>query len=99
MSLAERRLWALLRRRQSGVRFRRQAPLGPWIADFLSFEARLVVEVTGQDPESGIDPSDDLSVLGFRVLRFSEEEVLARPDAVWRAILDALPPPTSPPPS
>src|SRR5271168_4314600 len=45
---AERRLWEGLRRGQlAGFRFRRQVILGGFIADFASFDARLVVEVDG----------------------------------------------------
>ena len=48
MTDAERKLWYLPRnRRFSGAKFRRQVPLGPYVADFLSFEKRVVVEVDG----------------------------------------------------
>ena len=45
---AERSLWNILRNRQmSGYRFRRQAPIGPYIVDFVCFKNRLVIEVDG----------------------------------------------------
>ena len=48
MTDAERRLWALLRRKKlAGYRFRRQAPVGPYIADFFCPAARLIIEVDG----------------------------------------------------
>ena len=48
MTDAEQKLWFRLRQRQlGGVRFRRQVPLGPYIADFLSYEAKVVIEVDG----------------------------------------------------
>jgi hypothetical protein len=47
MTPPERILWQLLRRKQLGVKFRRQHPIGPYIADFYSRDARLIVEVDG----------------------------------------------------
>ena len=45
---AEARLWSVLRRRQmEGRHFRRQAPVGPYIADFVCFAENLIVEVDG----------------------------------------------------
>jgi very-short-patch-repair endonuclease len=44
----ERKLWFALRsRRLNGFKFRRQQPIGPYIVDFVSFEARLVIELDG----------------------------------------------------
>jgi len=48
MTDAERALWRILRdRRMNGWRFRRQEPIDRYIVDFVSFEARLVIEVDG----------------------------------------------------
>ena len=48
MTDAERKLWFALRdRRFARFKFRRQAPIGPFIADFVCFNARLVIEVDG----------------------------------------------------
>jgi very-short-patch-repair endonuclease len=47
MTPPERKLWKVLRGEQLGVKFRRQHPIGPYIADFYSREAQLVVEVDG----------------------------------------------------
>ena len=45
---AEKKLWRILRLRQlNGVKFRRQQPIGDYIVDFVSFEARLIIEVDG----------------------------------------------------
>ena len=45
---AEQALWNILRGRQvSGYRFRRQAPIGPYIVDFVCFDNRLIIEVDG----------------------------------------------------
>jgi very-short-patch-repair endonuclease len=50
----ERKLWTVLRRKQlSGVRFRRQQPIGPYIADFFCSSAKLVIELDGD--QHGLD--------------------------------------------
>jgi very-short-patch-repair endonuclease len=89
---AEKQLWRLLRSRLlASLKFRRQVPIGPWIVDFVSFEHRLVVEADGsQHAESEDDKrrDHDLSERGFRVLRFWNNDVLARPQAVPEMILD-----------
>ena len=46
-SLSERRMWSLLKNRQLGFRFRRQFSVGPYVLDFYCHEARLCVEVDG----------------------------------------------------
>lgn len=80
---AEAALWELLRgRRLEGAKFRRHAPLGPLIVDFVCFEARLVVEVDGgyhtTEVAAGNDQARDalLSLAGFEVLRLSNDEAL-----------------------
>ncbi|SEA36585.1 Very-short-patch-repair endonuclease [Rubrimonas cliftonensis] len=86
MTDAERALWARLRARGlGGWKFRRQAPLGSFIADFLCAEARLVVEVDGgQHAESLHDAARDalLATKGYCVARYWNSEVLANMDGV-----------------
>src|SRR5439155_9537426 len=57
----ERKIWYALRgRRLAGAKFRRQVPVGPYVADFLCYEARLVIEVDGgQHAESAKDRRRD----------------------------------------
>jgi very-short-patch-repair endonuclease len=87
---AEQRLWYHLRHRQlCGERFRRQVPIGPFIADFASIESLLVVEVDGsQHRASERDAERDryLRSLGFEVLRFWDNDVLLETDAVLEVI-------------
>jgi len=95
------RLWPRLRRRQlHGCRFRRQVPLGPYIADFVCYEARLTIEVDGGQHAEGADSDHRrtawLESQGFRVLRFWNADVLSNLDGVVDAIRAALgdaPPP------
>ena len=98
MTDAERALWRMLRDRKLGARFRRQAPIGPFIADFVCLERRLVLEVDGgQHAENEHDLARDawFRELGDRVLRFWNHEVLGNTAGVSEAIYDALqdPPP------
>jgi very-short-patch-repair endonuclease len=87
---AERKLWYALRdRRMQSVEFRRQAPIGPYIADFLCVAHRLIVEVDGsQHAESFRDEARDawLARERYRVLRFWHHEVLTTPDSVLATI-------------
>jgi len=76
---AERSLWAQLARSQLGARFSRQMPVGPWFADFLCREHRLVIELDGfsHDLQPDRDEARDrwMKDNGYRVLRFSNEAV------------------------
>lgn len=92
---AERRLWSVLRARRSTThKFRRQEPIGRYIVDFVCFERRLIVEVDGahhyERPEDDAVRTAWLRNEGFKVLRFSNREVLIElesvKDAVWRAL-------------
>ena len=96
---AEDLLWKRLRRKQvSGFRFRRQHPIGRFIVDFYCAKARLVIEVDGSvHDQPGYEEYDAqrqafLEQLGLRVLRFRNDEVMRRTDAVVEAIGEALQP-------
>ena len=90
---AEQKLWSRLRQHQLGCKFRRQHPTGGYIADFACVERRLIVEADGgQHAESPGDliRTQRLEALGWRVLRFWNDEILENPDGVVEAILQAL---------
>jgi|SRR5208282_4428850 len=93
---AARKLWARLRNRQLGFRFRREHPIGPYFADFCCIEAQLIVEVDGQHhdepPQRRYDEERTrfLEQAGFRVLRFWDGEVLKETDSVIRRVTSAL---------
>jgi adenine-specific DNA-methyltransferase len=91
---AERRLWSHLRlRRVDGHRFRRQVPIGPYIADFACLDPRVVVEVDGGQhaKDKNYDTKRDafLTGQGFRVLRFWANDVLTQTDGVLEVIYRA----------
>jgi very-short-patch-repair endonuclease len=91
---AERIIWRLLRdRRLAGIKFRRQVPIGPFIADFAAIEHRLVVELDGgqhADSESDVRRDRFLTAHGWRVLRVWNNELMTNREGVLEAIHDAL---------
>jgi very-short-patch-repair endonuclease len=91
MTEAEKLLWSVLRnRRLEGFKFRRQDWIGPFVADFVCWQARLIVEVDGSQhaDEVEYDAGRDeyLAGEGFKVLRFWNNEVTGDLEAVLTAI-------------
>jgi very-short-patch-repair endonuclease len=89
----EKRLWRALSNGQlAGHKFRRQAVIGPYIADFLCPKRALIVEVDGHthDAEHDRRRDDALAGFGFRVLRVTNRDVMANLDGVLTVILGAL---------
>jgi very-short-patch-repair endonuclease len=92
---AESALWTKLRaKRLDGLRFRRQFTIDNFIADFCCREYKLVIELDGihHAEQAGYDAwrTQILEQRGFRVMRFSNDEVLENPDGVVEAILEAV---------
>jgi adenine-specific DNA-methyltransferase len=100
----EQLLWAVLRnRRLNGYKFRRQYSVGNFIVDFVCIERKLVIELDGDYHDHIIDRDLDrqqwLQGAGYKVLRFSNDDVLGDVEAVAVAIarsLDASPKAPSP---
>ena len=94
MTDAERKLWFALRdRRFARFKFCRQVPIGRFVADFICFERRLVIEVDGgQHADSLSDQRRDrwFAANGYRVLRFWNNEVLKNLDGVTTLLADTL---------
>ena len=104
-TFAEKRMWEQLRNRQlDGVKFVRQAPVGPYIADFLCRETLLIVEVDGATHSTEAEVRHDavrtaqLAQMGFSVLRLQNDEVVHGMDEVLTLIREALARCPSPPP-
>jgi len=99
---AERRLWLRLSNRQvDGLRFRRQVPLGRYIADSFCISAQLVIELDGPSHDSTVqsDARRDawMQARGIRVLRFANADVLGNLEGVVIAISEFVR--TTPPPA
>ncbi len=96
---AEDILWQLLRNDQLGYKIRRQHAIGQFIADFVSLQKGLIIELDGNHHISQTKEADDtrteiLNHLGFEVIRFSNDEVLKNPNGIIQSIklkLDELP--------
>jgi very-short-patch-repair endonuclease len=91
MTDAERSIWRILRSSQiDGHRFRRQVPFGPYIADFVCHDARLIIEIDGGQHDRSVPDEVKrtrfLQDQGYRILRFWNNEVLSNLEGV-RAIL------------
>ncbi|WP_395689318.1 endonuclease domain-containing protein [Caenimonas koreensis] len=105
MTDSERRLWSRLRREQLGAKFRRQHPVGNYIADFACLDPKLIVELDGSQHQQGVEYDEVRDAFfrrdGFVVLRFATDQPLRNIDGVLTVISDALSkamPPSQPSP-
>ena len=92
---AERFLWTQLRARQLGVKFRRQYAIGRrYIVDFCCLEHALIIELDGSQHRESIVTDErrvrELERLGFRLLRFWDNEVLTNMGGVLERLIVAL---------
>ena len=99
---AEKRLWSALRGlKLPGSHFRRQVPIGRYIADFCCHDLKLIIEVDGgQHNESAEDVvrTEWLESQGYTVLRFWNNEVLENLDGVMAKVAAFCATPTPTPP-
>ena len=100
MTDAEIILWSRLRHDAvHAKRFRRQHPIGPYIADFACVAARLVVEVDGETHSKVAELAHDhrrdtyLKVRGWYVFRVTNEDIYKNLDSVLEGIVRFVPPP------
>lgn len=101
MTKAEVILWVNLRKRaMNGARFRRQHPIGPYIADFTCPATKLIVEVDGATHSTPEELAYDaqrtkyLEQLGWTVIRVTNTDIYENIDGVWRTIRAQLAPPS-----
>ncbi len=96
MTPAEVRLWQELRGNKLGIHFRRQHVIGIYIADFVSLKNHLVIEIDGEyhlnpeQQESDRIRTAYLEQQGFRVIRFTNSQVLTDIDSVMSRIIKSL---------
>jgi very-short-patch-repair endonuclease len=102
---AERELWLRLRQlKMTGHKFRQQAPIDRFVVDFVCFAKRLIIEIDGATHSTDAEQSRDdsrqqyLVQQGFRVVRFSNEDVYRNLDGVIDTIVCELDAPTPTPP-
>jgi len=92
LTSAEKRLWSVIRNRQSGgFKIRRQVPVGPYIVDFYCAEAQLVIEIDGDKHADQINYDNYrtawLEAQGYTVIRFQNTDILHRLSEVTSEIL------------
>ncbi|HET9585035.1 MAG TPA: endonuclease domain-containing protein [Bradyrhizobium sp.] len=94
---AERLLWAALRdHRMNGAGFRRQVPIKNYIADFVCHAAKLVIELDGgqhfsdQSEKKDAARSAVIEAQGFKVLRFSNQDVMTNRTGALETIAAAV---------
>ena len=92
---AERRIWDRLRdRRLLGVKFSRQVPIGSYIVDFCCREMKLIIELDGGQHAAHVEYDAGrtalLQALGYRVLRFWDNDALANTDGVLQRGAEAM---------
>ncbi len=93
MTLPEVLLWNVLRTKPDGLKFRRQYPIGGYVADFACLACRLLIEVDGENHNYGDRPQRDslrdrtLQALGYETLRIPAVEVLKNMDGVFAHII------------
>ena len=91
---AEDRLWSHLRNRQlAGVKFVRQAPVGPYFVDFLCRKLKIIIEIDGATHSTAPEMSRDaarssyLEAEGYRIFRAHNSEVAENIDGVLETLL------------
>jgi very-short-patch-repair endonuclease len=96
MTRAETLLWRYLKaNRIDGIGFRRQTPIRNYIADFVCFSAKLIIELDGEshdfEEQQKADQNRDAFFVseGFQVLRFTNEQVMSNLEGVVEAIRQA----------
>lgn len=94
-TLAERKLWWLIRSRALAEhKFHRQYPIGPFIVDFCCRRKKLIIELDGSqhadDQEYDEERTLYLEQQGYQVIRFWNNQVLSQSEAVLQSILNAL---------
>ncbi len=91
---AERKLWASLRGDKLGVNFRRQHAIGNFIPDFVCIEKKLIIELDGsqhlEQEEYDEERTKYFESLGYKVIRFWNNDVTKNMDGVIRSIIFAL---------
>ena len=96
MTPAEDKLWQELKGNKLGIHFRRQHVIGMYIADFVSLKNHLVIEVDGEYHQTSeqqlVDQyrTDYLKGKGYRVIRFTNHQVLTDLESVMSIIIKSL---------
>ena len=90
----EHKLWSALRSQLPQFKWRRQMPVGPYVADFACFADKLIIELDGGQHAEAVEydavRTRFLEAQGYRIRRFWNNEVIENIDGVLAAIADEL---------
>lgn len=96
MPEAEKQLWQRIRKKQLGIKFRRQHGIGRYIADFYCSERKLVIEIDGNSHDSLESQTYDaernmfMKAVGLEVLRFTNQEVFTNIEGILEQIKEQV---------
>jgi cyclase len=106
MTETEKMLWSHLKKGVNGLKFRRQHPIGVYVADFYCHKMKLVIELDGSVHDNAEvaardkQREDDLRAWGYEIIRFTNEQIHTDIECVIRTIeiktTEFLKPPKSP---
>jgi very-short-patch-repair endonuclease len=94
MTLPEVMLWQNLRGSPAGLKFRKQHPSGPYIADFYCHRARMIIEVDGMAHDMGDNPAKDekrdrwFAERDLEVIRIPATDILKNPSSVSQSLVE-----------
>jgi very-short-patch-repair endonuclease len=93
MTESEKILWAKISKKQlNGLKFRRQFPIGRYIADFYNHERKLIIEIDGsihnEQKDYDKNRENNLEAHGYSIIRFTNDEVINNIDLVLEKILE-----------
>ena len=96
MTDAEKLLWVYLKSGIDGLKFRRQHPIGLYIADFYCHQTKLIVEIDGSvHNEKDVKETDEarqkeLERWGYTIIRFTNQEVMKFPGNIIKIIAEKI---------
>jgi very-short-patch-repair endonuclease len=94
MTFAEKIIWNIVRKNQLGVKFRRQQAIADYIVDFVCLDIKLIIEIDGvshaEQKEYDEYRTDIMNGLGFKVIRFTNDEVNSNGNLVEKKIKDEI---------
>lgn len=94
MTLPEKVVWNIIRKNQLGVKFRRQQVIFDFIVDFVCLDIKLAIEIDGESHNEQVEydsyRTNVLNELGYKVVRFSNNDVMINGDAVKKSIKIAI---------
>lgn len=91
---AEKKFWSIIKNKQTGYKFRRQQAINSqYIADFICFELRLIIEIDGSQHCDNVNDTQrtlKMETEGFRIVRFWNNEVLQNLEGCYEILMQHI---------